>query len=353
MTKFFSEKYKNLTPYTPGEQPRDRQYIKLNTNESPYGACPAVKNALEEADIDDLRLYSDPECLDTRVALAKAIGVDKDEIVLTNGSDDVLNFAFMAFCDNGAIFNDITYGFYKVFAEANGVKYETVPLLYDFSVDIEKFIGVNKTIFLANPNAPTGMAIPKSDIIRILESNPKNVVVVDEAYVDFGGESCIDLINKYRNLLVTQTFSKSKSFAGGRLGYGVACKELISDINTLRYSTNPYNVDRLTLKLGRIIAENKDYYDNINKKVIATREFTAESLEKLGFSVLPSKTNFIFAKSDEISGEMYYNKLRERGILVRHFDSPRICEWNRITIGSDIEMRKFIETTQEILEEIK
>ena len=249
MSRFFSSKYSQLTPYTPGEQPRDMVYIKLNTNESPYPPSRKAQKLAALA-LDQLQLYSDPDCKALCQTAAAAFDIEPDQILFTNGSDDVLNFAFMAFCENGAAFPDITYGFYPVFAELNGIEYTQIPLLEDFSVQVEDYIGLNKTIFIANPNAPTGKALPLSDIERIVAGNPDNVVVVDEAYVDFGGESAVSLIDKYDNLLVTQTFSKSRSMAGARLGMGIGCKELIKDLNTIRYSTNPYNINRMTMAAG-------------------------------------------------------------------------------------------------------
>ena len=228
MSRFFSQKYDSLVPYTPGEQPKDRVFIKLNTNESPFPPSPKAQAYACEA-AENLQLYSDPECKALVQTAAKTMGIAEDEILFTNGSDEILNFAFMAFCDKGAQFPDITYGFYKVYANLNGVSYTEIPLKEDFSVDIRDYCGVNKAIFLANPNAPTGLCLPLSDIETIVASNPNSVVVIDEAYIDFGGESAVPLIRRYNNLLITQTFSKSRSMAGARLGLGIGCKELIRD----------------------------------------------------------------------------------------------------------------------------
>ncbi|MBO5758499.1 MAG: aminotransferase class I/II-fold pyridoxal phosphate-dependent enzyme, partial [Rikenellaceae bacterium] len=227
-----------MTPYTPGEQPKDMQYIKLNTNESPFPPAPlAVKLAGEAA--ANLQLYSDPECRDLHKIFEDVFGFSKDEVLFTNGSDEILNFAFMAFCDKDhpVVFPNITYGFYPVFAELNNVPYEEIPLCEDFTINVEDYVGIGKNIFIANPNAPTGIALPLSDIEKIVASNPHNVVVIDEAYIDFGGESAATLTRKYNNLIVTQTFSKSRSMAGARLGFGIASPELIRDMNTVKYST--------------------------------------------------------------------------------------------------------------------
>ena len=251
MSGFFSAKYANLTPYTPGEQPKDTQYIKLNTNESPFPPSPnALRMAAEAA--GDLHLYSDPECRDLVKKAAEVFQVAEDEILFANGSDEILNFAFMAFCDEDhpVVFPDISYGFYKVFAELNRIPYEEIPLSEDFTIDTKAYCGINKTIVIANPNAPTGLALSLSQVEEVIKSNPDNVVIIDEAYVDFGAESAVQLIDSYDNLLVVQTFSKSRSMAGARLGFGVGCKELIKDLNTIKYSTNPYNVNRITAKTG-------------------------------------------------------------------------------------------------------
>lgn len=350
MSRFFSSKYSQLTPYTPGEQPRDMVYIKLNTNESPYPPSRKAQKLAALA-LDQLQLYSDPDCKALCQTAAAAFDIEPDQILFTNGSDDVLNFAFMAFCENGAAFPDITYGFYPVFAELNGIEYTQIPLLEDFSVRVEDYIGLNKTIFIANPNAPTGKALPLSDIERIVAGNPDNVVVVDEAYVDFGGESAVSLIDKYDNLLVTQTFSKSRSMAGARLGMGIGCKELIKDLNTIRYSTNPYNINRMTMAAGIGALEDDDYFRENCQKIQKTRAWTTDALTNLGFSVVDSVTNFVFAKHPAISGKALYAALKERGILVRHFDKPRLKDYNRITIGTQDQMQTLVDTVKLILEE--
>lgn len=359
MTEYFSSKYKNLVPYVPGEQPQDRSYIKLNTNESPYPPSPYAQ-IFARREAGDLQLYSDPDMRALRAAAAEKLGVDRDEIIFTNGSDEVLNFAFMAFCDekHPAVFADITYGFYKVFAELNNVPYVQIPLKDDFTIDVNDYVGADKkygagALFIANPNAPTGIALPLRDIERIVESNPGAVVVVDEAYVDFGGESAVPLREKYKNLLVTQTFSKSRSMAGARLGFGIACKALISDLNTIRFSTNPYNVNRMTLAAGTGALTDVDYFRTNVEKTVLIREKTSDKLRKMGFMLTNSKTNFIFAKTDKIGGKELYLALKEKGILVRHFDSPRICEYNRITVGSEEQMDAFVTAVSEIIGEDK
>ena len=351
MSRFFSNKYKNLTPYTPGEQPKDMKYLKLNTNESPFPPSEKAIAAASEAS-KNLQLYPDPECRVLTEKLAETLGVDYSEVLVTNGSDEILNFAFMAYCDGShpAIFPDITYGFYPVFAEINNIPYEEIPLKEDFTIDINDYTYKNKTIFIANPNAPTGIALKPSEIEKILKSNPDNVVVIDEAYVDFGGESCVPLIKKYDNLLVTQTFSKSRSMAGARLGFGVGNSKLIQDLNTIKYSTNPYNINRTTMAAGYGVLCDEEYTKANCDSIIKSREFTERELKRLGFTFTDSLANFVFAKHSKISGKELYLKLKERGVLIRHFDKEKIKEYNRITIGTLEQMKMFISETEKILE---
>lgn len=354
MSRFFSEKYSSLTPYTPGEQPRDQRYIKLNTNESPFPPSSIAQQRAKE-ELDRLQLYSDPCCTALTAKAAQVLGIEEDEILFSNGSDEVLNFAFMAFCDEShpAIFPDITYGFYKVFARLNGIPYEEIPLKDDFTIAIEDYVNQSKTIFIANPNAPTGICLSLEQIEAIVKSNPNNVVVIDEAYVDFGGESAIPLTKTYDNLLVIQTFSKSRSMAGARLGFAVGCKALIQDLNTIKYSVNPYNVNRMTMAAGLGALEDADYFRANCQKIISNRTWTTEALQELGFTVLPSTANFVFAKNNAIPGKELYLKLKARGILVRHFATPRLTDFVRVTIGSAEQMSALISRTKEILEEIK
>ena len=353
MSKFLKAHYCSLEAYTPGEQPRDKKYIKLNTNESPFPPSEGVIKAVNENEVRDLRLYSDPTANALKAAMADLHGLRPENIFLSNGSDDILNFSFMAFTEKGAMFPEISYGFYEVFAELHGIDYVKVPLKSDFSVDPEDYTGDGKMVVIANPNAPTGLCLSVNDIEGILKANPKSVVVIDEAYVDFGGQSCYPLINKYKNLLVVQTFSKSRSMAGARLGFAIADEELISDLERIKYSTNPYNINRLTMAAGVAAVKDNDYYMDNCQKIIENRDYTTRELEALGFYVIPSKANFIFAKSDKIGGEELYLKLKDNGILVRHFTKEAIKDFNRITIGSIHEMEAFIKATKQILEDIK
>ena len=354
MTRFFSSRHKSLVPYTPGEQPRDMAYVKLNTNESPFPPSENVVSAVAE-EVKKVRLYSDPTCKETIEAVALRYGVSPSMVVLSNGSDEILNFAVMAYCDKDhpLVFPNITYGFYPVFCEINGVPYEEIPLKSDFSIDVSDYIGIGKSIVIANPNAPTGMALPLSDIETIVSSNPDNIVIIDEAYVDFGAESAVRLVHKYDNLIVTQTFSKSRSMAGARLGFSISSPAIASELHTIRYSTNPYNVNRMTLAAGKAAIESDGYYMENCRRIDENRAYTKARLEELGFTVLPSKANFLFARSDKIDGGRLYTELKKRGVLVRHFDKPLISDYNRITIGTREEMDIFLAKVSEILEETK
>ncbi len=351
MSEFLNRRLQKIQAYTPGEQPQDKRYIKLNTNESPFPPSRGVIDAINSDEVEKLRLYCDPECKALKKEFSRLYEVKPENVFLSNGSDDILNFAFMAYGSKGAAYADITYGFYSVFAELYGVESEIVPLNEDFSLNTDAFCNKNKLVVIANPNAPTGMEISLADIEKILESNKSSVVLIDEAYVDFGGTSCVALTKKYKNLLCVGTFSKSRSLAGARLGFAIADEELIRDLETIKYSTNPYNVNRLTQIAGLNAIIENDYYVEICKKIIENREYTEKELRALGFTVLPSKANFIFAKSEKIGGRTLYERLKERGVLVRHFEKPRIKDFNRITVGSREEMEIFVSTVKEILGE--
>ena len=349
MSRFLSEKLSALEAYVPGEQPRDKRYIKLNTNESPYPPPTNVVDAVGKAEIEDLRLYSDPECTALKSALAEQYGVNTKNIFISNGSDEILNFAFMAYGDKGAVFPDITYGFYSVFADLYGINAEVVPLKEDFTVDINDYCSKNSLVVIANPNAPTGIALELSEVEKIVSSNPDGIVIIDEAYVDFGAKSAIRLTEKYPNLLVVQTYSKSRSMAGARLGFAFADEQIIEDLEKIKYSTNPYNINRLTQIAGTAAIKNQAYFDRNSKKIAETREYVKKELRKLGFTVTDSKANFLFAKSDIIGGKELYLLLKERGILIRHFETERIKDYNRITVGSREEMEIFLKNVGEII----
>ncbi len=352
MSRFLAERYASLEAYTPGEQPTDMKYIKLNTNESPFPPSPGVLRAINEDSVRDLRLYSDPDCGVLRRAIAELFGFDKRNVFVSNGSDDILNFSFMAFCDGtrcGVTFPEISYGFYQVYADLHGVDAKKIALAEDFSINVEDYCQNDRTVVIANPNAPTGIALSRNAVERIVASNPDHVVVIDEAYVDFGGESAIELVRRYANLLVVRTFSKSYSLAGARLGFAIGHPDLIADLEKIKYSTNPYNINRLTLLAGTAAIEENDYYMENCKRIIENRAYLTRELRLLGFEVLPSCANFVFAKSDVIGGEALYLALKARGILVRHFTKERIKDYNRITIGTIEEMYALVAVIREIL----
>ena len=355
MSRYLSERFAKLEEYVPGEQPRDQQYIKLNTNESPYPPSPEVFARLSAAEVEKLNLYPDPNGRTLKEGLAELYGVKAENVFLSNGSDEILNFAFMAFCDSthGAAFPDISYGFYPVYADLYGIPAKEIPLKDDFSVDYRYYCGTGMMTVIANPNAPTGLSIPVSEVEEILKSNPDQVVLIDEAYVDFGGESCVPLTKKYENLLVAQTFSKSRSMAGARLGFAIGDERLIGDLEKIKFSTNPYNINRLTMAAGEAAVASNDYYMEKAGIIMDTREAASEKLRAIGFTVLPSKTNFIFAKSDVLSGDTVYGELKKRGILVRHFGKERIRDYVRISIGTPEQMDTLVEKLKEILAEQK
>ena len=351
MSRFLNEKFSLLEAYTPGEQPKDMKYIKLNTNESPFAPSAGVLAAVNSEEVAKLRLYPDPEGSELKSAIAGLYGVGKENVFISNGSDEILNFTFMAFFDaKGVVFPEISYGFYKVYADLYGVDYKMIPLAEDFSINYKDYLNTGKNVVIANPNAPTGMTLSLSEIEEIVAANRDSIVLIDEAYVDFGGESCVALTKKYDNLLVCCTYSKSRSLAGARLGFAIGNEAIISDLEKIKYSTNPYNINRLTMVAGLAAIKDNDYYMNNCRIIEENREYTKAELEKLGFSVLPSKANFIFAKSDKIGGEKLYLALKERGILVRHFTKETIKEYNRITIGTKEDMKALVSAVSDIIE---
>ena len=381
MSRFLSKASELLLPYTPGEQPQGRKFIKLNTNECPYPPSPKVAEAIlagyeeiaagcgtagaadmvEQAEkaarvmppeLANLRLYSDPEERVLIEAIADHYGVGTNQVIAGNGSDEILGFAFRAFCDQNAPlqFADLTYGFYPALCGLYGIPFKVVPLEEDFTLNIEPYKNCGNNVIIANPNAPTGMNLPLSAIEEVAASNPDRVVMVDEAYVDFGGESCVSLLPKYENLVIIQTFSKSRSLAGARVGFAIANPDLIADMNRIKYSFNPYNVNRLSILAGAAAMRDWDYTKECTGRICKTREKTTEALRALGFTVLDSKTNFIFAKSGDMPGKVYFDGLREAGILVRRWDSERIKDYVRISIGSEEEMETFVEETKKLVE---
>ncbi|MBQ6587555.1 MAG: histidinol-phosphate transaminase [Butyrivibrio sp.] len=342
---------RKVVPYTPGEQPKIKNIIKLNTNENPYPPAPAVAERLKSMDVSDFRKYPDPTCSVLVDAIADYYKVDKKNVFVGVGSDDVLAMAFMTFfnSDKPVLFPDITYSFYDVWAELFRIPYRQIPLKEDFSIDTEDYLTENGGIVIANPNAPTGVELERDSVEKIIAMNPDSVVIVDEAYIDFGGHSVIDLIDKYDNLLVVQTFSKSRSMAGMRIGYAFGCEKLIKYMSDVKFSFNSYTMNMPALELGALAVADKEYFEKTRDKVVATRERAKVSLRELGFEFADSKTNFIFAKHPNKPGKEIFDELRKRDIIVRRWDIDRIKEYLRISIGTDEEMDKLVAALKEII----
>lgn len=340
MNRYWSRRIQSIVPYTPGEQPRDRKFIKLNTNECPYPPSPRVIEAINRAAGDSLRLYPDPECLALREAIARREGLGAENVFCGNGSDEILAFAFQAYFDPDkvVVYPKITYSFYPVFAGYFGLTCREVPMNPDFSSPVEELRGHNGGVVLANPNAPTGIAVGLDAVERLLLANPDVVVIIDEAYIDFGGESAAGLIGRYPNLLVVQTASKSRSLAGLRVGWAMGDPGLIDGLRCVRDSVNSYTVDRLAQSCAAAALEDEDYFQETCRKVMDTRAWVSGDLEKLGFTVLSSKANFVFVSHPDRTGRELFDGLRERGILVRRWDIPEIENWLRVSMGTDEEM---------------
>ena len=351
MSRYLSSKYDKLKPYVPGEQPKIGEYIKLNTNEPPFDIPLSVLDAVKK-EAGNMMLYSDPSSFDIRNAIAGYYGTNAENVIVTNGSDEVLYLAFLAYCDKNtpAVFPDITYGFYKVFAEFTGIPYTEKPLDDKFNIIVQEYFGAHATVFIANPNAPTGIALGLDKLEKIISENRDSIVVIDEAYVDFGAESAVKLVDRYDNLLVIQTFSKSKMMAGARLGLGIASAEIIEDLNRIRNSINPYNVNRMTSAAGVAMLKEKQYLEDCRNIIINNRKYLTSSLRFLGFEVTDSMANFVFAKHEKISGYDLYMELKNRGILIRNFGIPRIKDYNRITVGTEKQIDILIDNIREILE---
>ena len=346
-----SSRFDDLEAYTPGEQPRDMKYIKLNTNESPYPPSPEVIEAVSAAEVSKLNLYPDPTAKGLKQKLADRYGVKPENVFVSNGSDDILNFAFMAFCDDktGVIYPSVSYGFYEVYADLYRLDAVAAALKEDFTIDPKDYHNAGRTVVIANPNAPTGILLTLEDIRGILDSNRDNVVLIDEAYIDFGGESCVALTREYDNLLVVRTFSKSRCLAGARLGFAIANEGLIADLEKIKYSTNPYNINRLSLIAGERAIDSDGYYSDHCKDIIKAREYTVAELKKRGFTLTDSYANFVFAKHKSMGGEELYLELKKRGVLVRHFSKEIIKDYNRITIGTKEQMAALISAIDDIL----
>lgn len=335
---------RKVVPYVPGEQPKRKDIIKLNTNENPYPPAPGVLKAYEAFELDQLRKYPDPAAEKLIDAIADFYGMKKEQVFVGVGSDDVLAMIFLTFFNSKTpiLFPDITYSFYDVWADMLRIPYEVQPLDEKFRIKKEDYYKENGGIIFPNPNAPTGVLMELSEIEDIISHNPNSIVVVDEAYIDFGGTSALPLIEKYENLLVVQTFSKSRSMAGIRIGYAMGCEKLIKYINDVKYSFNSYTMNQLTIELGAAAIADREYFEDTTKKVIATREKTKEKLKELGFSFEDSMSNFIFAKHETVPAEEIFTALKEAGIYVRHFTAERIKNYLRISIGTEEEMEVLI-----------
>ena len=348
MNRFLHSKYSSLIPYdTSGEIESLTDYIRLNTNESPYPPSPkAIEYAHEVS--RGMNYYSDPECRELAAKLACIMNIKPSQIVFGNGSDEILNFLFMAFCENGAAFPDITYSFYKVLSDLHGVNYVTVPLR-DFRVYPEDYADMNhRTVFIANPNAPTGIALSLNELERIINLNPESLIVIDEAYVDFGAESAVRFIDEYDNVIVVRTFSKSRSLAGGRLGWCMTNESLAHDIMNIKNTIAPYNINAMTQAAGIGSIEDEEYTQKNIAEICGERESTKNALCEMGFEVLDSRTNFLFARHKDISGIKIFDSLKSRHIMIRHFSNRKIADWNRITIGTHEQMQAMLNALKEI-----
>jgi histidinol-phosphate aminotransferase len=350
MSEFLNNKLNKLNPYVPGEQPnRFEKWIKLNTNESPFPPSLCVNKVMMDYYYGDLRLYPNPDCDGLLAALSDEYKVDKEQLIVGNGSDELLAFSFMGFCEKGAAFPDITYGFYKVFSGLFNATYKEIKLNVNLGIDVNDYKGLKETVVIANPNAPTGLELSRKEIIKLLEQDKNRLVIIDEAYVDFGGTSSVDLIDEYNNLLIIGTFSKSRNLAGARIGYAISNKEVIKDLYKIKYSFNPYNVNSLSSLMGEAALRDSRYFESCIERIKNNREYITDELNELGFEVVNSKANFILVKCKETQAKKYYEKLKEKGILVRYFDIDRLKDYVRITIGSKQELELLLKTTREII----
>lgn len=353
MSRFARERIQAIAPYVPGEQPkagdRERPLIKLNTNELPYPPAPGVMEALSRGEVERVRLYPELEPAALQLAVAEFYGISPAQVFCGNGSDEVIAFSYMAFCEQRICYPAISYGFYPVYANLFGLEADEVPLRESWVLAVEDYIQRQGPIILANPNAPTGLAVEVGELEKIIAADPNRLVIVDEAYTDFWIDSCVRLIPQYDNLLVIQTLSKSRGLAGLRIGLALGNEALIRDLNKVKYSFHPYNINRLSQLAGAAAFEDNAYFDEVRGKIIATREWTKRELDRLGFVQTDSQTNFLFARHPNVAGEQLYRLLRERGILVRHFKQEKLEEYLRITVGTGDEMRALVAALEGIL----
>ncbi|MGQ1457383.1 histidinol-phosphate transaminase [Acinetobacter baumannii] len=350
--RFWSPEVRELEPYVPGEQPKIQNLLKLNTNENPYPPSPKVVEAVqavlhEQADV--LRLYPDPDATALKQAIAKQQNIDVSQVFVGNGSDEVLAHIFKAFFlqDEPILYPDITYSFYPVYSQFFGTKTKEIPLNENFEIDVRDYTQPNGGVIIPNPNAPTSIALSLAEIEQVLQANPDRVVVIDEAYVDFGAESAVSLINRYENLVVCQTTSKSRSLAGLRVGFAIAQSHLIAALEAVKNSFNSYPIDRFAIAAAVASFEDQAYFEEQCQKVISSREKLVRDLTELGFNVLPSKANFIFATHSQHDAGQLAQKLREQGIIVRYFNKPRINQFLRITVGTDEQNARLVQTLKQ------
>lgn len=351
MNRFWSRRIQDVVPYTPGEQPRGKNFIKLNTNECPYPPSPKVTEAIRRAAGDSLRLYPDPECTELRAAIARREGLQISQVFCGNGSDEVLAFAFQAFFDpeQEVVFPKITYSFYPVYTDFFGLRRREVPMNPDFSHPIDLLCGNNGGVVLANPNAPTGIAVGLDTVERLLRANPDVVVIVDEAYIDFGAHSAVELIGRYPNLLVVQTSSKSRALAGLRVGWAMGDAGLIDGLRCVRDSVNSYTVDRLAQIGAAAAIEDEEYFQSIRRRVMDTRTWAENTLKGKGFTVIRSQANFLFASHPRHPGRELLDGLRAQGIIVRWWDKPEIRNWLRVSIGTREEMEALVKALDKLI----
>lgn len=355
MSYFLCDEFKDMEPYIPGEQPSDRQYIKLNANESSLPPSPKVLKAISKDEINKMGYYSDPHCRKLREAIAETYNVSYEQVFVGNGADEVLGFCFMSFFSNRMkmCFPDVTYDFYRTYAKTNRIDFKQIPLNDDFTINVEDYINTDRDIVIANPNNPTGLVLSVSDIERIVAEKPNRIVIIDEAYVDYGNESCIPLVNKYPNLVVVQTFSKSRNLAGARIGFAISTKEIIDDMNKIKFTFNPFNMSEFAINAGAAAVRDTAYLKKCVNTIINNREETKKELIKLGFEVMESNTNFLFVSHPDIYAGKLCKLLKERGILVRHYAEERIDSFIRITIGTQEQMKQVIQKLRVILDESK
>lgn len=352
MSIFLVDEFKGMEPYIPGEQPKDKPYIKLNANETSMPPSPKVFEAISKSEIWNMSYYADPHCHDFRKTVAQTYHVSEEEVFVGNGADEVLSFCLMSFFRPGMriYFPDITYGFYRTYAKTYRLDMVEIPVKEDLSIDIDDYMNVKGDIIFANPNNPTGLMIPIKDIERLVKADAKRMVIIDEAYVDYATESCLPLVSKYANLVVIRTFSKSRNLAGAHIGFAIAAKEIIEDMNKIKFTFNPFNLSSLTMVAGIASLKDGDYLEECVNKTIQVREDTRRKLNELGFCVIPSKTNFLFVTHQKMDAELLCKKLKEKGILTRHFADERLKKYLRITIGTKEEMTVVLIAIKEILE---